>query len=255
MKTGYKKLDELLGGGLKRGEVTILAGRPGMHKHEFALNIAVGLANEQNKTMIFSNHYSEKLIKEKINKICECDCFDSSILKGLRDLFVINDSSYLTPKYIEKQIDNLFKKSSNSISTIFIDCFNYILCDDWNELQKNSIDSEKTNRNIVMNELRRIARDKNIAIILCVNLDKEIDEREDHRPNVEDLIRIINTECFPDNVIYMFRNIYKDCDEYDPNIVEANVSFTRDVSSGKIKYKYDSKTFKLKEEQSCRIIK
>ena len=98
-----------------------------------------------------------------------------------------------------------------------------------------------------MNELRRIARDKNMAIILCVNLDREIDDREDHKPNIEDLTRIIHAECIPDNVICLFRNIYIDCDEYDSNTVEANVSFTRNLT-GKIKYKYDLETFKLTEE-------
>ena len=32
MKTGFKKLDKMLGGGINEGEVTIIAGRPAKYK-------------------------------------------------------------------------------------------------------------------------------------------------------------------------------------------------------------------------------
>lgn len=248
MKTGYRRLDKMLGGGIKKGEVTIIAGRPGMYKKTFALNIASGLAKNFNKTMFFSTYLSEKLIKERINKICEDESADDGKLIKLKDLFVINDSSYLTPNYIEKQIDSLSSKSPN-ISTVIIDCFNDIVCDNWAEIQRNAFSSEKLNRSIVMNELRRIARDKNIAIILCANLDRELETRDDHKPNIEDLLRLIDKACFPDNILFMFRDYYNDSVEFDNEKVEVHVSLNRNCETGKINYRFIQPLFLMAEEK------
>jgi replicative DNA helicase len=42
--TGFKKLDELLAGGLQKSNFVIIAGRPGMGKTSFAMNIAANVA-------------------------------------------------------------------------------------------------------------------------------------------------------------------------------------------------------------------
>ena len=241
MKTGYKKLDKALGGGLKKGEVTIIAGRPGMCKQEFALNIAVNLARSSLKTMIFSNKCSETMIKDGITKIC------GKRNINIKDLLLINDSSYLTPKYIEDEYDKVSQKELNNISLIIIDVFNFVLCDDWNNLVKNSFNIEKINRNIVINELRRMARDKNVAIILCVNLDRELEEREDHKPYLDDLERVINLECFPDNIFLMYRYCYDDSNEYDSNNIEVSVC-GRNLSSV-INYNFNFERRRLTEDK------
>ena len=251
MKTGYKRLDKLLGGGLKKGEVTIIAGRPAMFKRTLALNIAHGLANSFYKTLIFSTQYSEKIISDKINKMCENELIGSerATIKT-KEMFIINDHSYLTPSYIEKQIDDISQKKRD-ISAVVIHCFNDILCDNWRDLEKRSYADKITNRSVVMNELRRIARDKNIAIIVCANLDREVELRDDHNPTLEDLSRVIDYECFPDNILFVFRNsVYAfDDKNNDEDKLEVRAVETRSTQSGTIVFRYDKDINKLLEEK------
>ena len=255
MKTGYKRLDKLLGGGLKKGEVTIIAGRPSMFKRTLALNIAYGLAGNFYKTLIFSTQYSEKIISDTINKICANETIgaDRVVIK-VRDMFAINDHSYLTPSYIENQLDDISQKKRD-ISAVIIHSFNDIFCDNWSNLARQTYSDKQTNRNIVMNELRRIARDRNIAIILCVNLDRELETRNDHRPTIEDLSRIIDAGCFPDNVIFTYRDslymseLEDKNKEIDWDKVDVKVALSRSSQCDKITYRYDKETHKLLEEK------
>ncbi len=249
MKTGFKKLDKMLGGGINKGEVTIIAGRPSKYKKTLAFNIAYGFAKDFYKTMIFSTNLSKKLIQERIDKICENGDTNNAEEFNIEDYIGINDCSYLTPKYIEEQYKNMSKKL-NGVNAIIIDCFNDILCDDWSDLKQRNYNCEKINRSIVMNDLRKLARDKDIAIILCVNLNKDIDTRKDNKPNLDDLAKIIDGECFPDNVFFIFdENSCCKPEECDFKNLKVEVSLNRNFKSGILNFKLNVTNFKLLEDE------
>jgi replicative DNA helicase len=54
IKTGFKGLDNILGGGLKRGEVVFVASRPGVGKTALALNILSNIARDGGSCALFS---------------------------------------------------------------------------------------------------------------------------------------------------------------------------------------------------------
>lgn len=241
MEICYKKLDKTLGG-LQKGEVTIIAGRPSMCKKTLALNIACNLTNDFNHILVFSTFERKNCVEEKIQKILRTDKDDID-LEIDKNMF-INDCPYLTPSYIEKEFVQT-SKVVGGVDVVVIEYFNDIVCDEWNDLQKNNYYNPKINRNIVMNNLRKMARDKDIAIILCVNLDREIEERKDHRPTIEDLSRIIDFECCPENVILMFRDYYNS--QSDNNKLEVNVVRNRGCNLKKLNFKFIYDEYKLIE--------
>lgn len=249
MKTGFKILDKMLGGGINKGKVTIIAGRPAKYKKTLAFNIAYGFAKVFYRTMIFSTNLSKKLIQERIDKICENGNTNNAEKLNIEDYIGINDCSCLTPKYIEEQYKNMSKKL-NGVNAIIIDCFNDILCDDWSVLKQHNNNCEKINRSIVMNDLRKFARDKDIAIILCVNLNRDIDTRKDNRPNLDDLAKIIDVECFPDNVFFIFddNGCYK-TEECGFKNLKVELSLNRNFESGILNLKLNVTNFKLIEDE------
>lgn len=249
MKTGFKKLDKMLGGGINKGEVTIIAGRPAKYKKTLAFNIAYGFAKDFYSTMIFSTNLSKKLVQERINKICGNSDINNTEKVNIESYIGINDCSYLTPKYIEEQFKYMSRKSGG-FNAIIIDCFNNILCDDWSDLKQRNYNCEKINRSIVMNDLRKLARDKDIAIILCVNLNKDIDTRKDNKPNLDDLAKIIDVECFPDNVFFIFdENGCCNPEECDFKNLKVEVSLNRNLKSGILNFKLNVTNFKLLEDE------
>ena len=97
MKTGFKKLDKMLGGGINEGEVTIIAGRPAKYKKTLAFNIACSFAKDFYRTMIFSTNLSKTLVQERINKICGNSDINNTEKVNIESYIGINDCSYLTP--------------------------------------------------------------------------------------------------------------------------------------------------------------
>lgn len=94
-----------------------------------AFNIAYSFAEDFYSTMIFSTNLSKKPVQEKINKICGNSDINNTEKGNIESNIGINDCSYLTPKYIEKQYKNMSKKL-NGVNAIIVDCFNDILCDE-----------------------------------------------------------------------------------------------------------------------------
>lgn len=249
MKTGFKKLDKILGGGINEGEVTIIAGRPAKYKKTLAFNIACSFAKDFYRTMIFSTNLSKTLVQERINKICGNSDINNAEKVNIESYIGINDCSYLTPKYIEEQYKNMSKKL-NGVNAIIVDCFNDILCDEWNELKQCNSDCKKINRSIVMNNLRKLARDKGVAIILCVNLNRDIETRKDNRPYINDLSKVIDGQCFPDNVLFIFDdNGWEKSEECEYKNLTVEVARNRTLECGFINYKFNATNFKLIEDE------
>lgn len=238
MKTDFEKMDNLLGGGLKKSQVTVIAGRPATFKSTLAFNIACNLSKNSHSTLIFSNDFNKELIEKQLDKIIGDD--------KEQNLIEINDSSFLTTNYIEKCFVDVLEKSSNKIDMIVIDRFNEVLCDNWNELLVQS-KSDEIRRNIAFNELRRFARDNNVAIILCVHLGRELEERGDHKPILEDFSTVINFGGLPDNIIFMHRKWCYDQNE-ECEKVECIINAIRNFQTDVVKCKVDLKTFRLNEE-------
>jgi len=252
METGFNKLDKILGGGINKGEITVIAGRPAKYKKTLALNIACSLAKDYYSTMIFSTVLSKRLIQERINKIFENSNTNNNEKINIEDYIGINDCSYLTPKYIEDQYKKM-SKELNYISVIIIDSFNDILCEEWSELKQRHSDCKKINRSVVMNNLRKFARDNSVAIILCINLNRDIETRKDNRPYIDDLSKIIDGQCFPDNVLFIFDdNGWDRIEKSDYKNLKIEVSLNRNLESGIINYKFNTTNFRLIEGEEDR---
>ena len=67
IKTGFNNLDEALGGGLKKGELTLLAARPGFGKTSFATNILINSTlNNGIKSIFFSIEMPKEQLESRI---------------------------------------------------------------------------------------------------------------------------------------------------------------------------------------------
>lgn len=65
MRTGFDELDDLTGG-LYRGELAVLSGRPSMGKTAVALHMALQAARAGRNTLYFSIEMSEEEVTERI---------------------------------------------------------------------------------------------------------------------------------------------------------------------------------------------
>lgn len=145
--TDFKRLDEILKGGFRKGQLSLIEARPGVGKTTFSLQIANKIANDLNKKVAF---FSLELSKKQIEEILYKQDTGTSLVE-IDDTPAI-DTNYIKKKLIETEAD---------IAVI-----------DYLELIK--ISEKKDNRvEEVLNityELRRIAEKLNVAVVVTMQL-------------------------------------------------------------------------------------
>ena len=82
--TGYSEVDNVLGGGIVKGSVTLLAGDPGIGKSTLLLQIGLNLSGK-NKVLYISGEESEEQIKMRSKRISKDGKNDDFLLASLND--------------------------------------------------------------------------------------------------------------------------------------------------------------------------
>ena len=82
--TGYSEVDNVLGGGIVKGSVTLLAGDPGIGKSTLLLQIGLNLSRED-KVLYISGEESEEQIKMRSKRISKDGKNDNFLLVSLND--------------------------------------------------------------------------------------------------------------------------------------------------------------------------
>jgi len=192
--TGFTKLDELTAG-LQKSDLVILAGRPGMGKTAFALNIAKNAAVDSNiPVAIFSLEMSkEQLSLRMLSSEARIDSSrlrrgfisqddwikitDSAGVLSQAPIF-IDDSPNITALEIRAKSRRL--KMEKNIGLIIID---YL------QLMKSRIAAERRDLEIseISRSLKALAKELDIPVVALSQLNRKLEERSDKRPQLADL--------------------------------------------------------------------
>lgn len=192
IRTGIRMYDTYTAGGLKSGELTIIAGRPGTGKTTLALNIASNIAKTHKNVYFISLEMSSNQIMSKVlsyesginsqyiysgvwNKNDELD----KISKGIN---VINDNYNLTIntslRFLEDIIPHIKKlKAKNEIDVLIVDYIGLISTKRYNQTTRDKVSQ-------ISREFKLLSLDLDIPIILLSQLNREAQTRE---PSIADL--------------------------------------------------------------------
>jgi len=240
--SGYSGLNRLTNG-LHRGELVILAARPGMGKTAFMLNMVVRQLKTKNRIIIFSLEMSKELLVERmisilsgvsLQKIRWGDLNDKELneivkaldfLKSKRDNFVIFDKSDIRINEIKAEIRK--EKRKKDVDVVYIDY-----------LQLINSSSQYNNKNIEVGEVSRIskvmARDLDVAIVMLAQLSREVEKRTNKRPILSDLRDSGEIEQNADLVLFLYREAYYKNVETDNEEVELILAKHRNGPLGTI---------------------
>jgi DNA repair protein RadA/Sms len=84
LATGFSEMDEVLGGGIVKGSVILLAGDPGVGKSTLLLQMALGLGSKSKAPVLYiSGEESEQQIKLRAQRISKNDKNNSLLLLSL----------------------------------------------------------------------------------------------------------------------------------------------------------------------------
>ncbi|HZU98418.1 MAG TPA: replicative DNA helicase [Planctomycetota bacterium] len=240
IKYGYPSLDDMTHG-LHKGDLVIIAARPSMGKTTFAINIlrnvAVGKpgASASHGAVFFSLEMPRVQIVS--NLLCSMAKVDSHRLRGgflsreeeqnlldwgellEKQPIYIDDTPGLTVMELRGKARRL--KAEGKIECILID---YL------QLMRGDLGSSDKARHEVVAEISRslkaLARELEIPVIALAQLNRNVEDRPDHRPRMADLRESGSIEQDADVVMLLHRDEYymtKDKAEAEQKVNKAQV--------------------------------
>jgi len=209
IKFNKQKLDEKFEGGLKRGEMMILGAKTNMGK----TFVAVDLFNNMlltNNCIFFSLEMTNKEIVQRIYKNLTAEDAKKMTAGGHDDLIDafsqrknmrIIDDSRLTLNKIKSYILD-FKLKYDTLDVIFIDYLQIMT----REAKVNEYDFLCT----MTRELKLLAKEFNVAIVLLSQLNRAGADRKEKRPTTADLRGSGSIEQDADIILFIHREGYYD---------------------------------------------
>lgn len=262
LDTGFNELNRRTGG-FHGGELILIAGRPGMGKSSFAVNIAEHVSISTGKTAaIFNLEMPREQIVNRI--LCSQARVDSNrirtgqmesddwlkISEVLHRVEVaplyIDDTATITVSEIRAKCRRL--KQTQGLSLIVID---YL------QLMQSSGRPESRQQEIseISRSLKILAKELNIPVIALSQLSRASESRSDKRPMLSDLRESGAIEQDADMVMFLFRESYYDRESENQNIAECIVAKNRSGETGSFNLgwagqytKFSNLEFEVKEE-------
>lgn len=231
LPTGLHSLDKMLGGGLRRGSLTLIASRPGMGKTSLALQIA-GNITAAGKSVYFC---SLEISKDGLNRFLGKQTGQRQRCETL----YFNDPSYADVPYIKGMIRTLAK-----CDAVFVD---YLQLMRLPHCPKPDVLTE------MVFKLKELARNENIPVILTSQISRRAPlpdtyEIEVFRPELSDLLRSgVLTQAL-DVIIFPFRETYELEDTETTGKAELNVAKNRYGATGTIPVHWDPEKLIFEEQ-------
>lgn len=250
ISTGHLHLDELLGGGLERGTMTVVAGRPGTGKTAFGLGIARNVAVNGGISAILSMEMAAKQINDR--NMAALGKIPLGWLKapkdGQRDSKYWDQLSYASRKasamqmWIDEQAGmNMMELRSKLRKIKRKTGLDLAVIDQLSFIQGGDADQEWQRIGQYTRAIVDIAKSLDIAVILLAQLNRKCEERMDKRPIMSDLAQSGSIEQDAANIIFLYRDsLYNKVEVGDdiPDIAEIIAAKQRQGTPGTVGINY-----------------
>jgi replicative DNA helicase len=244
LKTGFDNLDRLIGG-LEMNSYVIIAARPSMGKTALTVNIAENIAAQGKSVLIFSiettadslqyrklsrqTHIKLERIKnpkslsqDEIEKIINA----TNESKNLK--IAIDDIDSLSVIDIRAKARRL--KNKRGLDLIIIDYVQLIRATEG--------DNEITKLSCISRDLRALAKELNVCVLILSQLNRNIESRADKRPLMSDLKQSGSLEQDANLIIFIDRPERYD-DNAEKNLANIYVEKNKDGRIGKIQLMFN----------------
>jgi len=217
ISTGFLSVDKALGGGLRSGELTLLAARPGMGLTAFAVEIALRNAEVGKRIHIISMLLtSEELSKRIIARDAKVNMFKLREKHRLTEddierLDKSSRKSFCSGIFIYDRIPDEeslgMYMSAKGVSKADVDLI--IVEDLQEEVARHGIDDKETAYTVCLNQLTSLAKKFDVPVVCCSKVPRACEKREDKRPTLNDMKFLSKSAVKePINVIFLYRDSY-----------------------------------------------
>jgi len=244
--TGLSAVDAMITG-LNKTDLLILAARPGMGKTSFALNVALNVAKNTDKTVaVFSLEMSNEQL---VTRLLSAEALVENTRLKTGNLRETDWQKIAAATVVMNKVD--IRIDDNPLLTVAdmnakcrrLDNLGLVVID---YLQLIASAGEKSyggeNRQQVVSDISRMlksmAKNLNVPVICLSQLSRANEKREDKRPMLSDLRDSGAVEQDADVVMFLYRDDYYNEDSDKHNIAECIVAKNRHGDTGKVKLRW-----------------
>lgn len=247
IRTGFKNIDSKIKG-FKPGDLIVVAGRPGMGKTTWALNIATNNIFKDKNVLVFSLEMTnEQLVKKIIS--AESGISMDALISGemtQKEWMKFHETKQKlgnTGLYVYDKspitIETLINKTKAIQSIIDVDLIvvDYLqLLMTTNKAPSNS-DSRTASMTYISNLLKGLAKEISCPLISLSQLNRGVEARTDKRPVLSDLRDSGSIEQDADMVIMLYRQEYYD--SLDTGLAEVIIRKNRLGETGEFELGFE----------------
>ena len=211
IKTGYDSVDKFAGG-LTRGEITIIGGRPGHGKTTMMVNLLASLIDNGHKVALFNRELPNVEVIKKLMCLESKKLSYSLIRQGIHSQeslnYVETVKELIKNKYNEDKFmmfDNIrdFAKTASEVKKFKPD----VIMDDYIQLvaPDGKIPERRLQLEKLVNDYKWLSKQMKCAVILASQLNRSIESRyKNVRPQLSDLAESGAIEQVAENVFFVY---------------------------------------------------
>jgi replicative DNA helicase len=242
LSTGLRDLDAKLGGGMRPGQLIVIAGRPAMGKTAIALGVAEAAARVGGATLFFSQEMPGEELANRalarasgipLDKILDGRKFEDNgdfdqltagTVKVTELEVVVDEQPALSLSEIRSRARMV--KRRHGLGLIVIDYLGLMADGEGNTR------NEKVGAN--SRGLKALAKQMDVPVVLLAQLNRKLEERGDKRPMLSDLRDSGEIEQDADIVLFLYRDEVYFPNTRDRGIGEIHVAKQRNGPTGTV---------------------
>ena len=258
LPTGYHGLDDLHGGGLRPGELVVIAARPSMGKSALAANLVRLAGTRGKRALVFSLEMTREAIALNI-LAAESRVSQDRLRKGAAYLrpedmdrirsvaanlsgsgIYLDDNASIGLSAIRTEAQRI--KARGGLDLLVIDYLQLMEADRSRQRSSRQEDVSALSRG-----LKVMARDLGVPVVALSQLNRMAEQREGHRPRLSDLRESGAVEQDADTVWLLHRPYYYSRQENERRMAEVIVAKQRHGPTDTVRLTFDAETLLFSE--------
>lgn len=250
VETGISDLDRILGGGLIREGLYILAARPGCGKTTLAAALAERMLERGRRVLFVSLEMSRKQL---MARRVAADVGRATAAQILRGELADEERKAVGESLVKLSKRPLFFNRRASLNTSEIQFLakqnraDVVIIDYLGLMRHEAGKSLYERVTGTSNQLKRMARGLETPVLCLAQLNREVEGRQNQEPRLSDLRDSGAIEQDADGVLLIHRPAAEDADEYGPTPMEVTVAKNRHGRTGKIELNWYMRSGRILE--------
>lgn len=245
--SGFPDLDKITNG-FQKSDLIIVAGRPGMGKTSFGLNVLMNAAEANHSCVFFSLEMSSPQLVNRLLS-CEAEIGSSALRTGslnqdqwkkLADVSTkfsklpvyLDDTPQITVNQIRAKCRRLASKGK--LDMVFVD---YLQIMGYNK----SIQVREQQISEISRSLKSLAKEFHIPVMAFAQVNRSVDSRADNRrPYLSDLRESGAIEQDADIIMFLYRDCVYNPNSQLKNLAEVIIAKHRNGETGSIPLSFEA---------------